>query len=326
MFDFKEKNGSLSQTLNNSVRMPSVAILLCTYNGDHFLIEQLISLEKQVYQNWVVIASDDGSSDLTLEILNQYRAKWPVGKLTIRRGPRKGFCQNFLSLACDSKIEADFYAFCDQDDVWLPNKLQIAIENIVANQSAETPYVYCGRTQYVSSQLKPCGLSPAFVFPRTFRNALVQSIAGGNTMVFNKSTKSLIEKIGPLDVPSHDWWVYLLVTGVGGEVFYDSVPQILYRQHEYALVGGNNSLSARLDRIQMLIQGRFKNWNTQNIRALKLAQHLLVKNNQEILNMFESLRDAKIKDRLRLIGVCGLYRQTKFGTYSLVLAALIGKL
>jgi hypothetical protein len=55
-----------------------------------------------------------------------------------------------------------------------------------------------------------------FVFPPSFRNALVQSIAGGNTMVFNVALKRLIENAGPLDVPSHDWWVYILVTGSGG--------------------------------------------------------------------------------------------------------------
>ena len=113
---------SPNSSIHSSLATPRVAILLCTYNGAQFLAEQLDSLEAQVHQNWVVIASDDGSTDQTLEILRQYQAKWSPRKLTIRSGPQKGFCQNFLSLTADPEIRADYYAFCDQDDVWLPNK------------------------------------------------------------------------------------------------------------------------------------------------------------------------------------------------------------
>lgn len=322
MTDFIEEKSNLS-TVSDS---PLVAILLCTYNGARFLAEQLDSLESQTHQNWVVIASDDGSSDKTLEILQQYQAKWPSGKLTIRNGPQKGFCQNFLSLACDPQIKADYYAFCDQDDVWLPAKLEVALSNIVANQSDDVPYLYCGRTKYVTENLKPCGMSPLFVFPPSFRNALVQSIAGGNTMVFNQASKNLIEKVGVVDVPSHDWWLYQLISGVEGVVFYDKVPQVLYRQHKFALVGGNNSFPARMERVWMLLQGRFQNWNAQNIMVLKQVKHLLVKNHQEILILFDILRSAKLKDRFRLLEVCGLYRQTVRGTFYLFLAALIKKI
>jgi len=322
MTDFIDKNPNLG----GSSSVPLVAILLCTYNGAQFLAEQLDSLQAQKHQNWVVFASDDGSTDQTLEILQQYQGKWPSGKLTIRSGPQKDFCQNFLSLACDPNIRADYYAFCDQDDVWLPEKLTVALENIAINQQADVSYLYCGRTKYVNEKLKPCGMSPLFVFPPSFRNALVKSIAGGNTMLFNQTAKLLLEKVGPVDVPSHDWWMYQLVSGVEGIVFYDPKPYVLYRQHEFALVGGNNSFSARMERIWMLLQGRFQNWNTQNINALKQVDHLLVKNHQEILRLFEVLRGAKLRDRFRLLQVCGLYRQTRRGTFSLFLAALIKKI
>jgi glycosyltransferase involved in cell wall biosynthesis len=320
MIDFIEKNTNLSPNPS-----PLVAILLCTYNGARFLAEQLDSLQAQNHQNWVVIASDDGSTDQTLEVLKQYQTKWPAGKLTIRSGPQKGFCQNFLSLACDPQIKADYYAFCDQDDVWLPGKLGAALANIIANKSDDVPYLYCGRTKYVTENLKPCGMSPLFVFPPSFRNALVQSIAGGNTMVFNQPAKNLIEKVGVVNVPSHDWWVYQLISGVEGVVFYDKVPQLLYRQHEFALIGGNNSFPAKMKRIWMLLQGRFKDWNAQNITVLHQIKHLLVKNHQEILSMFEVLRGARLKDRFRLMEVCGLYRQTRRGTINLYLAVLMNK-
>jgi len=322
MTDFIDKNSNLE----GSSGSPLVAILLCTYNGAQFLAEQLDSLESQTHQNWVVIASDDGSTDQTLEILQKYQAKWPNGKLTIRSGPQNGFCQNFLSLACDQNIRADYYAFCDQDDVWLPEKLTVALENIASNKQADIPYLYCGRTKYMTETLKPCGMSPLFVFPPSFRNALVQSIAGGNTLVFNQAAKSLLEKVGLVDVPSHDWWMYQLVSGVEGIVFYDPNPYVLYRQHQFALVGGNNSFPAKMERVWMLLQGRFQRWNTQNIATLNQVNHLLAKNHQDILKMFESLRGARLKDRFRLMEVCGLYRQTRRGTFSLFLATLIKKI
>ena len=209
--------------------------------------------------------------------------------------------------------------------MWLPTKLEVALTNIITNQSVDVPYLYCGRTKYVTENLKPCGMSPLFVFPPSFRNALVQSIAGGNTMVFNLAAKNLIEKVGMVDVPSHDWWLYQLITGVEGDVCYDRIPYLLYRQHEFALVGGNNSFPAKMERVWMLLQGRFQNWNTQNLAVLNQINHLLVKNHQEILKMFEIMRGAALIDRFRLMEVCGLYRQTRRGTFSLFLAALIKK-
>ena len=205
---------------------PLVAILLCTYNGERFLAEQLDSLEAQTHQNWVLVVSDDGSKDATVDILLKYQAKWPQGKMTIRNGPQKGFCQNFLSLACDPQIQAGYFAFCDQDDLWLPTKLAVALKNITKNQEANEPYVYCGRTIYVDENLRKVGCSQLFSFPRTFRNALIQSIAGGNTMVFNPKTKEYLEKAGPVNHPSHDWWLYQLVTAVGGVVSETFSPRI----------------------------------------------------------------------------------------------------
>lgn len=303
-----------------------VAILLATFNGGKFLTSQLESLESQIHQNWFVIASDDGSSDNTLKILKEYQERWPLGKLTIRSGPQQGYCKNFLSMACDNSIVADFYAFCDQDDVWFPEKLTVAIKNINKNQEDGVPYVYCGRTTYVDKKLKKVGYSPLFAFPRTFRNALIQSIAGGNTMVFNQKTKDLLEKVGVVEHPSHDWWVYQLTTGAGGDVFYDPDPQVLYRQHKDALVGGNTSFGAKIERISMVFKGQFRLWSDINIAILCAAKPLLTHGSQETLELFKKMRHARLKDRLRLLEVAGLYRQTWRGTISLMIAAVFKKI
>jgi len=323
--DFIEENNKIP----NFGTGPLVAILMGTHNGARFLLEQLDSLELQTHQNWVLIASDDGSADDTIKILKAYQAKWPAGKLIIKEGPKQGFCVNFLSIACDPKIRANYYAFCDQDDVWLPIKLEIAVGNIAAHQvhrDVTLPYLYCGRTTYVSEKLEPIGISPLFIFPAKFRNALVQSIAGGNTMVFNQETKLALEKVGVVNVSSHDWWLYLLVSGIGGVVYYDKVPQILYRQHDDSIVGENRSFTSKCLRAYTLLRGRFRIWNTKNIEALCVVGGMLTEDNQEILRLFKLLRSAKLIDRFRLMEVCGLYRQTWRGTISLVFAALLKKI
>ena len=304
----------------------TVAILMSTYNGQEFLAEQLRSIAQQTHANWRVVLSDDGSTDDTLLIAQQFQEKWGSGRLETKTGPKQGFCLNFLSMACDDSIRADFYAFSDQDDVWMDDKLERALTYFESVQDEYIPRVYCGRTQSVDEQLNHLGYSPLFCLPRSFRNALVQSIAGGNTMVFNQAAKELIEKAGLLEVVSHDWWFYQLIKGAGGTVYYDPKPSILYRQHPNALVGANRSIGARYDRFVFAWNGGFKRWNNINYAALCSVKHLLTKDNREILELFGTLRTAKFKDRFRLLAVCGIYRQTWQGTLSLWLATFLNKL
>jgi glycosyltransferase involved in cell wall biosynthesis len=303
-----------------------VCILMSTYNGEKFLAEQLQSIEDQTHKNWRLVISDDGSSDNTLAIAKQYQQKWGSDRLEIRQGPQQGFCQNFLSMACDSDIRADLYAFSDQDDVWLTDKLARAVAYFKASNESQLPRAYGSRTQIVNEALKPLGFSPEFTLPRSFRNALVQSIAGGNTQVFNQATKAVLEQAGCQKVVSHDWWLYQIVKGAGGIFYYDPKPTLLYRQHANALVGGNSSFKARIERIFYVLNGRFKNWNDINYTALCNIRHLLSKDSQDILDIFGIFRGAHFKDRIRLLEVCGLYRQTWQGTFSLWLATIINKI
>lgn len=315
---------SYSSSLENK-ELSLVTILMGTFNGERFLKEQLNSIENQTYKNWILIVSDDGSNDATLKILQEYQSNWPEGKLFIRKGPRKGFCQNFLSLVCDPKLAEGYYAFCDQDDVWIANKLENAINKIQEQNIQDAPVMYCGRTKYVDEDLKECGISPLFRRPPSFKNALVQSIAGGNTMLLNYSAKLLLERAGSLSVVSHDWWAYQLITGAGGLVIYDPIPYVLYRQHEEALVGGNTTIFAKFKRIKMLFKGRFQSWNTININCLHSAMQILIKENVELLKLFEVLRNSNILGRISALNRCRLYRQTFAGSLSLYFAVLINK-
>jgi glycosyltransferase involved in cell wall biosynthesis len=305
----------------------TLAILMGTYNGAKYLRAQLDSIEAQTFKNWRLIVSDDGSTDQTIEILEEYQCRWGVDKLEVRHGPQEGFSKNFMTMACDTTLQADFYAFADQDDVWLPEKLEVALSYFKNEKSILDPALYCGRTAYVRDDLAPYEKSPLFVYPRSFRNALVQSIAGGNTMIFNRAAKVLLERAGVVDPVSHDWWIYQIVSGAEGYVFYDPTPYVLYRQHDAALVGGNTSFTARARRILMVVHGRFKDWNDANVQSLFKARHCLSQSSIEILELFATLRHSNsLVQRLRMLEVCGLYRQTWRGTMSLILAAALKKI
>ena len=306
--------------------IPTIFILMGTYNGEAFLAEQLLSIENQSHTNWRLVISDDGSSDATLTIAREFQEKWGSDRLAIREGPIQGFCTNFLSMACDPTIKADYYAFSDQDDVWNNDKLSKALRHFTAENHLETPRLYCGRVQLADKNLVLLGLSPLFEMPRSFRNALVQSIAGGNTMVFNQSAKDLLEKAGLQHVVSHDWWLYQIIKGAGGVVYYDPEPSLLYRQHYGSVMGSNHSFKARIMRIGYIFNGRFKMWNSINYEALINVKHLLTKDNQDILTIYGKFRSARLKDRARLLEVCGLYRQTWQGTLSLWLATIFNKI
>jgi glycosyltransferase involved in cell wall biosynthesis len=305
---------------------PHLCILMSTYNGEKFLAEQLQSIENQTHKNWRLVISDDGSSDNTLAIAKQFQLRWGNNRLEVRQGPQQGFCQNFLSMACDSSICADLYGFSDQDDVWMADKLARAVAHFKASNQSQLPRAYGSRTQIVDEALNHLGFSPEFALPRSFRNALVQSISGGNTQVFNQATKQLFEQAGLQQVVSHDWWLYQIVKGAGGIFYYDPKPTLLYRQHSQAIVGANSSFRARIERIFYVLNGRFKNWNDINYAALCNISHLLTRDSQEVLEIFGKFRSANFKNRVRLLEVCGLYRQTWQGTLSLWLATIINKI
>lgn len=322
----EEAKELLEEAGGASVAQPKVAILLCTYHGQHYLSQQLDSFAAQSHTNWEVWASDDGSRDDTHAILEDYQQKWPAGRLSIHFGPAKGPAANFLSLTCKASIEADYYAYSDQDDVWEPNKLARAVEWLETIPE-NIPALYCSRTRLVDANNNEIGMSPLFSKPLSFANALMQNIGGGNTMVFNNAARNLLREAGEnLPVIIHDWWVYMVVTGCGGKVFYDSEPTLRYRQHDGNLIGMNATWSARFKRIRMLWQGRFRDWNDSNIAALRALSYRLTPENLEILERFARAREMSLIPRLIHLKRSGIYRQTLLGNLGLVAAAVFRKL
>lgn len=304
---------------------PNVSILICTYNGEKYLQAQIDSIVKQTYLNWAIFVSDDGSSDSTLKILQSYQSTLGKDRFYIFNGPSKGFSKNFISLLKHDIIKSEYYAFSDQDDIWAPNKIEIAIaklESIKNNRGK----LYCGRTSYVDNDLRELGKSPLFQKRPSFQNALVQSIAGGNTMVLdNKARNVILNTCDSKPIISHDWWCYLAVTAAGGEVAYDATPHIGYRQHDKNLVGANSSIKERAERFKKMLFGTFSQWNHCNLDLLKEIEPFMPEENKQTYHLFSESRKGYLLKRLTTAYRSRVYRQTFLGNIGLIFAYLINK-
>lgn len=307
-------------------KVPRVAVLLCTMQGQRFLAEQLNSVATQSHPLWEIWASDDGSDDHTHAILEYYQSHWGGERISIHAGPAEGSTANFLSLTCRADIDADYFAYADQDDIWEADKLERAVAWL-ETVPEDIPALYGSRTLLVDARNQHIGYSPLFGKAPGFRNALVQNVAGGNTMVFNRAARELLQRAGEnVLAVTHDWWAYMVVTGCGGQVHYDPYPTVRYRQHENNLIGSNNGWMARLHRIKLLLQGRFKRWNDLNIASLREIEPLLTTENRLVLDDFSQARSRGFFQRLAGLKRTGVFRQTVLGNIGLVIAAAINRL
>lgn len=305
---------------------PRFAVVMAVLNGERFLPAQLDTIEKQTVPIIDLWISDDGSTDGSQQIVTEAAATWSKGECRLVSGPSAGFAENFRSLMLNPEIDGDYVAFSDQDDLWDGNKLQRAL-TWLERQPADRPALYCSRTRSVSANGEYVGMSPEFQQPPAFSNAIVQSIAGGNTMVMNRSAWRLVrEAASRTSFVSHDWWCYLIVTGAGGAVHYSATSDIGYRQHDDNLVGANNSWQARMSRLSGLFQGQFAQWNDQNLQALAACDDLLTPDARRIVDAFRAARNGSLLSRLTALRRSGAHRQTRAGQIGLYLACILGRL
>ncbi len=316
---------SVLQGESGGIDRANVAILMCTYNGSSFLREQLDSFSRQTLRNWTLYVSDDSSTDATRSILDDYRRRWGEDRLVVFDGPCQGFGKNFISLLKRPEVQARYYAFSDQDDIWFDDKLERSVDRL-ASLPEQQPALYCSRTRLIDAEGNPTGFSPLFSRPLSFQNALVQSIAGANTMLINQAARRVLLSVPEnATVVAHDWLTYILVTACGGRAFYDSGATLDYRQHGGNLIGANAGFKDRVVRIRKMLSGRFIEWNDANLEILRALSPLLTQEARTILEHFETGRNLGLRGRLRELHRAGIYRQTHGANISLILAACLGR-
>ena len=222
---------------------PSIDILLATYNGAKYLDQQLQSLLAQTYQHWRLIVRDDGSSDTTLKLLLNFAQKYPDKIFIVK--DTKGSLRakmNFSELITYS--QAAYTMFCDQDDVWLPNKIELSLKHLQkleAEHGIQEPLLVYTDLKVVNDQL---GVIHESMWDYTqivperdqkWNRLLTVNPAVGCTVMFNQSLRNVVTLI-PHKAVMHDWWLALVACFFG---HLDFIPQatMLYRQHQNNVVG-----------------------------------------------------------------------------------------
>jgi glycosyltransferase involved in cell wall biosynthesis len=289
-----------------------VAILLSTYNGQRFLAEQLASLAAQTDRNWVLFWRDDGSTDSTPGLLREFAAGPGHGRsVRVHGGTRIGPTSSFLRVlttACAEDFDA--FAFADQDDIWLPDKLTRGAQAL-GRVPAEMPALYCARQVFVDEALARIGISCRLRRAPGFPAALTQNIATGCTLMLNRAAAALVSRSRPPPASYHDWWSYLLVTAAGGRVLADEKPSVLYRQHGSNLVGAPLSMPRRTLGALRRGPGVFMNVFRQQVFALAEQPHLLSDASREQVQAVAAALRGGVLDRMRVLRrTRGLYRQT----------------
>lgn len=296
------------------------------YNGADYLPEQLQSFVDQTHSDWRLYASDDDSKDASARILADFAAAHP-GRVQIARGPCAGHVQNYLSMLRNLPDEPGWVAFSDQDDVWLADKLKHGLAELAPHSQGVA--MHFSRTWVVAQDLTGRKLSAPRPRPPSFRNALVQNIASGNTILLTPRAAAILVKAARSlnRAVVHDWFIYQVITGCGGVALHDDRPALLYRQHGANSIGANEGLRAAARRFAMIWAGVYADWNATNLAALDKISDDLTPEARHLVAGMKSLRSSSNPIfRVRMLRQLGLYRQTIQSQIVLYFTAFLGKI
>lgn len=280
-----------------------IQILLSAYNGESYLREQMDSLLKQTWPDLEILVRDDGSTDQTSVILQEYERQYANVKVFSEENI--GLVDSFFRLLDWS--DADYIAFCDQDDVWMEQKVERAV---AALERVQGPAMYCGNKMLVDAQLREIGSSDQGGIRPGFGNALIENIATGCTMLLNRELTEKIKGHIPRKAILHDWWCYL-VASYYGTVVYDSTPYIYYRQHGNNQVGGSAGLMDEIAAKRQYLQkshGRLK--------AQLLEFHRLHHGNEKKDRLLMKVLETEtFGGKMNIIFQSEIYRQKKMDNF-----------
>ena len=205
--------------------MSKIVVLISTYNGVKYLKEQINSVLGQTDVDLDILVRDDGSTDGTLDLLKYYSCKYR--NFSYYADKNIGAAKSFLDLVAKAPV-ADYYAFCDQDDVWDPCKLKKAIE-MIKSLPIDKPNLYYSNLRIVSADLSFSRMRfDEYKKKNNKYSALVENLCAGCTAVFNYTAKRMMSEQMPEEILMHDYWLYLLCSLLGN-VIYDSNAFISYR-------------------------------------------------------------------------------------------------
>lgn len=253
-----------------------ITILMATYNGERFLSEQLDSIINQTYTNWELWIRDDSSSDKTLEIIENYCVKDKRIKHYKDELKNLGCVRNFGTLLNNTTNDS-YVMFCDQDDVWLPFKIEITLNKMKELEKfAKKPTLIYSPLQKVDIDLNKIEVKN-YDLPKniTINKIISQNFIYGCTMMLNKE---LIELVNPIseNAENHDYWI-AMIAAYCGQIGSVDKPTILYRQHTNNVSGSYKDSSFKL-RLKRLFNNKYHSYIKQRLIMIEaLIIHLKYK-------------------------------------------------
>lgn len=218
--------------------MTRVLVVLSAYNGEKYISEQIDSILNQIDVEVSLIIRDDGSKDLTCQILNSYSEEY--NNISVIYGNNEGFVRSFTILLSEAfrRDGFDYYAFSDQDDVWLPDKLKTACDKL-DKRNSKIPLLFTSNSYFVDERLNVKGLFHSVSPFRTKENMMIYPTEQGCSMVFNRKAVELFLQAPP-NIKWHDRWMVFICNFIG-ETIYDQRPLFYYRIHSQNVWGDEKS-------------------------------------------------------------------------------------
>ena len=279
-----------------------VAVIMSTYNGEKFIKDQMDSILNQTYKNIDIIVRDDGSKDKTKDIVKEYQKT--NNNIILYEGENLGFIKSFFELL--KLVDADYYAYADQDDIWIENKIELAVNSLNKLDNSK-PNMAFGNSDYYDENMNLIGYGDKNK-KYSFLMSLFSCVSQGMTMTVNKKTRDMIIENMPKTCFFHDWWTYILCVGLGN-VAYDNVTTVKYRRRkENATSEGQGYFRLIVWRVKnLLIKNGMKDIKRQMINFKDFYYEDLSDENKRILdlfsnekyNFFKALKKAFYMKRIR---------------------------
>lgn len=305
--------------------MKKIQILLSTYNGEKFIREQLDSyLALDNFNNVKVLIRDDGSSDSTVEILREYRNKYGFEVL---EGNNIGLNASMHELILRRDKSCSYFAFSDQDDVWLPDKLSSAV-NFIEEQKCSAPLLYAAMSYITDEELHITGKTFAPQKKLSFYNAITQNVCIGHTSVFNEELAVLLDRNYPVDIYTRihiiDYWTYMLA-GACGKVVFEFKPTALYRQHGNNVVGYKSGVRSLFMRLRRALTTDNANKNSRQLKAFLETYSDIIPEEYKAEGEKFLKKQKNVFTRLGYVLTTKAYRQTRGENLIFRLMYLFGK-
>lgn len=269
--------------------VPRVAVLMSSYNGEKYIEQQIESILRQTYSNIVLYVRDDGSSDHTRSILEKYHDN---KELILIKGENLGYINSFFALLKECE-KADYYAWCDQDDIWVPEKIERAVwwlerDKKCNQEKSEVPVLYFSSYDYYDENMNFQKHGLIHQRGPSFANSLLDCISLGFNSVFNHRARVYMTEKTPMYCCGHDWWTYMICAAFGRVLYDKDFYSVKYRRLEQSVSpGGKNFIALQIWRFKkFFLNNYFTKIRKQLVEFSELYMKDMTDEDKKIMKLF----------------------------------------